>query len=127
VTTSPSPQGTWDKVEKTTSWCLQLVLAAFIGSRLAFAEWWPLPRIDFILSAIALLLVLASFRYARHRRGWRLWIIGYASATQLVPMVIREPVLLLPLLGALIPVAILVGSLIALSKKGPTVRPPQGS
>jgi uncharacterized membrane protein AbrB (regulator of aidB expression) len=127
VTTQSSPQGTWDKVEKTTNWCLQLVLASFIGSRLAFAEWWPLPTIDFILSAIALLLVLASFRYARHHRSWRLWVIGYASATQLVPMVIREPVLLLPLLGALIPVAILLGSLIALSRKGPSSDPQRGS
>ena len=34
-------------------------------------------------------------------------------------MVAREPVLLLPLLGALIPVAILVGCLVALSRKKP--------
>jgi hypothetical protein len=42
-------------------------------------------------------------------------------------MVIREPVLLFPLIGALIPIAILVGCLIALSKKGTNVSPPTGS
>jgi hypothetical protein len=32
-------------------------------------------------------------------------------------MVVRNPLLLLPLLGALIPVAILIGCLVALSRK----------
>jgi len=82
---------------------------------------------DLDLSVIALALVLASFWFARHSRRWRLAIIAFAAATQLVPMVVREPVLLLPLLGALIPVGILVGCLVALSKKGPSARPPQGS
>jgi len=80
-----------------------------------------------MLSVIALVLVVGSFWFARHSRRWRLWIIAFASATQLVPMVIRQPVLLFPLLGALIPVAILVGCLVALSKKNTNVRPPQGS
>lgn len=111
------PQGSWDKVEKTTSFCLLIVLVLFIGSRLAFAEWWPLPPLDFVLSAIAVLLALASFWLARERRSWRLWVIGFASATQIVPMVVREPVLLFPLLGALIPVSIIIGCLIALSRK----------
>jgi hypothetical protein len=38
-------------------------------------------------------------------------------------MVVREPVLLFPLLGALIPVAILAGCLVALSHKGANGRP----
>jgi hypothetical protein len=77
---------------------------------------------------IALLLVVGSFWFARHRRGWRIGVIAFAAATQIVPMVIRQPVLLLPLLGALIPVAILLGCLFALSRKGnPSVRPSQRS
>jgi hypothetical protein len=121
------PQGSWSKVEKITSICLLIVLASFIGTRLAFAGVWQLPTIDFVLSIVALVLVLASFWFARHRRSWRLWVIGLASATQIVPMVCREPVLLFPLLGALIPIAILLGCLIALSRKNTTVRPPQRS
>ena len=54
-------------------------------------------------------------------------MIGFANTTQIIPMMIREPVLLLPLLGAMIPIAIQVGGLIALSKKSTIVRPPQGS
>jgi len=36
-------------------------------------------------------------------------------------------VLLFPLIGALIPIAILVGCLVALSKKGPNSDPQRGS
>lgn len=125
---APAPvRGTWDKVEFYTSYFLLLVLISFIGTRLGFATVWQLPTIDLVLSIIAVLLVLASFWFGRHSRRWRLWVIGFATATQIVPMVIREPVLLFPLLGALIPIAILVGCLVALSKKGAAVRPPQGS
>jgi hypothetical protein len=120
-------RGKWDKVEFYTSYFLLLVLVSFIGTRLAFATVWQLPTIDFVLSIIALLLVLASFWFGRHSRRWRLWTIGFATATQIVPMVIREPVLLFPLIGALIPIAILVGCLMALSKKGTSANPPHGS
>jgi hypothetical protein len=125
---APAPvRGRWDKVEFYTSYFLLLVLISFIGTRLGFATVWQLPTIDLVLSIVAALLVLACFWFGRHSRRWRLWVIGFATATQIVPMVIREPVLLFPLLGALIPIAILVGCLVALSKKGADVRPPQGS
>ena len=120
-------RGKWDKVEFYTSYFLLLVLISFIGTRLAFAVVWQLPTIDFVLSVIAMLLVLASFWFGRHSRRWRLWTIGFATATQIVPMVIREPVLLFPLIGALIPIAILVGCLMALSKKDANASPPTGS
>ena len=112
----PSP-GRWSKVEKVTSYCLLIVLASFIGTRLAFASVWQLPMLDLVLSIAALLLVLASFWLARHSRRMRLWVIAFGSATQLVPMVVREPVLLFPLLAAAIPIAIVVGCLVALAKK----------
>ncbi len=125
---SPAPvRGKWDKVEFYTSYFLLLVLVSFIGTRLGFATVWQLPTIDFVLSVIAMLLLIASFWFGRQSRRWRLWTIAFATATQIVPMVIREPVLLFPLIGALIPIAILVGCLMALSKKGADVRPPQGS
>jgi hypothetical protein len=121
------PQGRWRKVEKVTSLCLLVVLASFIGTRLAFATVWQLPVLDLALSIAALVLVLASFWFGRHSRRWRLWTVALASATQIVPMVCREPVLLFPLLAAAIPIAIVVGCLIALSKKDATVRPAPGS
>ena len=125
---TPAPvRGTWDKVEFYTSYFLLAVLASVIGTRLGFDGVWQMPTVDLTLSIIALLLVAGSFWFARHRRRWRLWIIVFASATQLVPMVVREPVLLFPLLGALIPVAILVGCLMALSKKRPSGHPQSGS
>jgi len=127
MNTPASAPGSWSKVERITSLCLISTLLAFIGSRLIFAVWWPMHTLDFTLSAIAVLLLIASFRFATHRRGWRIGVIAYASATQIVPMVVREPVLLLPLLGGLIPVAILFGSLVALSKKGAHTRPAQRS
>lgn len=113
---APLP-GRWSKVEKVTSICLLIVLASFIGTRLAFAGVWQLPEVDLVLSIIALVLVVASFWFARHSRRLRLWVVGFASATQIVPMVFREPVLLFPLLAAAIPIAIVVGCLVALSKK----------
>jgi hypothetical protein len=118
VNTSAPVRGTWNKVEFYTSYFLMAVLASVIGTRLGFDGVWKMPTVDLTLSIIALLLVIGSFWFARHNRRMRLWIIAFASATQLVPMVIRQPVLLFPLLGALIPVAILVGCLVALSKKG---------
>ena len=122
-----SVRGKWDKVEFYTSYFLLLVLISFIGTRLAFAVVWQLPTIDFVISVIAMLLVLASFWFGRNSRRWRLWTIGFATATQIVPMVIRQPVLLFPLIGALIPIAILVGCLMALSKKDANASPPTGS
>ena len=125
---APTPtRGSWGRVEFYTSFFLLAVLATVIGMRLGFESVWHLPTLDLDLSVIALALVLASFWFARHSRRWRLAIIAFASATQLVPMVVREPVLLVPLLGALIPVAILVGCLVALSKKGSGSHPQQGS
>ena len=121
------PGGRWDKVEFYTSYFLMAVLASVIGTRLGFDGVWQMPKIDLVLSIIALLLVIGSFWFARHNRRLRLWVIAFASATQLVPMVIRQPVLLFPLLGALIPVGILVGCLVALSKKGHRADPPTGS
>jgi len=123
---TPPPQASWGKVEKITSLCLISTLLAFIGSRLIFAVWWPMHTLDFTISTIAVALLVASFRFAARRR-WRIGVIAYASATQIVPMVVREPVLLLPLLGGLIPVAILLGCLIALSKKGSNARSAQRS
>ncbi len=127
MTASAATTGTWDKVEKIASLCLQIVLVAFIGSRLLFAVWWPMPTLDFSLSAIALALVVASFWLPARNSRWRLAIIALATASQVVPMLVREPILLFPVLGGLIPVAILVGSLVALSKKGPRPRPPTRS
>ena len=125
---TPAPtRGSWGRVEFYTSFFLLAVLATVIGMRLGFESVWHLPTLDLDLSVIALALVLASFWFARHSRRWRLAIIAFASATQLVPMVVREPVLLLPLLGALIPVGILVGCLVALSKKGSGGHPRSGS
>ena len=48
----------------------------------------------------------------------RIAIVAYAAATQLVPVSVRHPAVLLPLLGALIPVAITIWALVALSRKG---------
>lgn len=123
MNSASKPQGSWDKVEKITSLCLLTVLVSFIGCRLLFAPWWPLPALDFALSLLAVVLVTGSFWFARHSRSSRLWVIGCASATQLVPMVCREPALLLPLLGALIPVSILLLCLATLSKKGALAKP----
>ena len=126
MTTAPA-RGSWGRVEFYTSFFLLAVLATVIGMRLSFESVWRLPTIDLDLSVIALPLVLASFWLARHSRRWRLAIVTFAAATQLVPMLIREPILLVPLLGALIPVAILMGCLVALSKKGSSNQPPKGS
>ena len=116
--TAPTSARSWDKVEKSASYFLLFVLLTVLGMRLGFSGVWNVPTLDFALSAVALVLVLASFWLARNHRAWRLSVIAFASATQLVPMVVREPVLLFPLLGALIPVGILIGCLVALSHKG---------
>lgn len=120
-------RGNWDKVEYYTSYFLLAVLLSVIGTRLAFAGVWALPLLDMALSVIALVLVLASFWIARTRRSWRLWIVAFASATQLLPMVFRHPDILLPLIGALIPVLIAVWALVALSRKDPRRRSPGSS
>ena len=113
-TSTPS---SWDKVEFYTSYFLMFVLASVIGTRLSFATVWVLPTLDLVLSWTALVLVIASFWIARHRRSWRLWIIAFATATQLLPMVLRHPATLFPLLGGLIPIVIMVWALVALSRK----------
>lgn len=115
--TAPASQS-WKKVEFYSSYFLMVVLASVIGTRLSFASVWELPTVDLVLSIVALVLVVASFWIARARRSWRLWIIAFATATQLMPMVLRHPATLFPLLGGLIPVAITIWALVALSRKG---------
>ena len=115
--TTPASRS-WDKVEFYSSYFLMIVLASVIGTRLSFASVWELPTVDLVFSVIALVLVVASFLIARKRRSWRLWIIAFATATQLLPMVLRYPATLFPLLGALVPVGIMVWALMSLSKKG---------
>jgi len=108
----------WDKVEYWTSWFLLAVLGSVILTRIGLISVWSVPTLDLVLGSIALLLILASPWIARRRRALRIGIIAYATATQLVPMCIRHPAILLPLLGALIPVAITIWALFALSRKG---------
>ena len=114
---APAGQG-WDKVEYWSSYFLLAVLGSVILTRLGFVSVWPLPTLDLVLGGIALLLILASPWIARRRRALRIAIVAYATATQLVPLSVRHPALLLPLLGALIPVAIMIWALVALSRKG---------
>ena len=113
---TPAGRG-WDKVEYWSSYFLLAVLGSVILTRLAFAGVWSMPMLDIVLGSIALVLVLASPWIAR-RRNVRLAIVAFATGTQLVPLCIRQPVVLLPLLGALIPVAITIWALVALSRKG---------
>ena len=114
---APAERG-WDKVEYWSSWFLLAVLGSVILTRLGFATVWSVPTLDLVLGSIALLLILASPWIARRRRALRIAIVAYATATQLVPMSIRHPAVLLPLIGALIPVAITIWALVALSRKG---------
>lgn len=108
----------WDKVELTASYTLLTILATELLTRLGLWTMFPIPTVDLVLSILATVLVLGAFWFARTSRALRLAIIAFAAAAQLVPMVIRQPVLLLPLLGAAIPVAIMLWAMIALSKKG---------
>jgi len=114
---APAQRG-WDKVEYWSSYFLLAVLGSVILTRLGFATVWSVPTLDLVLGSIALLLILASPWIARRRRGVRIAIVAYAAATQLVPVSVRHPAVLLPLLGALIPVAITIWALVALSRKG---------
>ncbi|MEO7072850.1 MAG: LrgA [Rhodanobacter sp.] len=115
--TAPSARS-WANVERSSSIFLLFVLVCVLGMRLGFAWAWPMPTLDLWLSAVALILVVAALVAARNHRAVRLTVIAVAGATQLIPMVVREPILLLPLLGALIPVAVLVVCLVALARKG---------
>ncbi len=108
----------WDKVEFWTSYFLLAVLGSVILARLGFASVWTLPTLDLVLGSIALLLICASPWIARRGRALRIFIVAYATATQLVPMCVRHPAVLLPLLGALIPVVIMIWALFTLSRKG---------
>jgi len=113
----------WDKVELAASYTLLVILATELLTRLGLVTMFPMATVDFVLSAIATVLVVGSFWFARTSRRLRFAIIAFAAATQLVPMVIRQPILLLPLLGAAIPVAIMLWAMIALSKKGQGAAP----
>ena len=120
---TPVAQGKWDRVEFWTSYFLLTVLGSVIVVRLSFAGVWSVPVLDVWLGAIALALIVASPWIARRSRALRIGIVAYAAATQLVPVSVRHPLVLLPLLGALIPVTIAVWALVALSRKGrPSVR-----
>jgi len=114
---APAGRG-WDKVEYWSSYFLLAVLGSVILTRLGFATVWSVPTLDLVLGSIALLLILASPWIARRSRTLRIGIVAYAAATQLVPMSVRHPAILLPLLGALIPVVITIWALVALSRKG---------
>lgn len=110
----------WDKVELFASYSLLVLLATVLITRLSFDTVWVMPKIDLVLSWASLLAVAVALWQGRWRRWLRVGAVAFASITQLVPMVVREPELLFPLIGAIVPVAILVIALAALSRK-PTV------
>lgn len=113
----------WDKVELFATFSLLVVLATVLITRLSFAEVWKLPTVDLVLTWMALALTALALWLGRRRRWLRIGAVVFGGATQLVPMVVRQPVLIFPLLGAIIPVIILAVSLALLSRKRPEPRP----
>ncbi len=112
----------WDKVELFTTFSLLIVLATVLVTRLSFADVWKLPPVDLVLTWMALAFTALALWLGRTRRWLRIGTVAFGAATQLVPMVVRQPVLILPLLGAIIPVIILAVSLALLSRKRPEPR-----
>ena len=117
-----SPRCSWDKVELFATFSLLVVLATVLITRLSFAEVWKLPTVDLVLTWMALALTALALWLGRKRRWLRIGAVVFGGATQLVPMVVRQPVLIFPLLGAIIPVIILAVSLALLSRKRPEPR-----
>jgi len=119
---STSTRRSWDKVELFATFSLLVVLATVLITRLSFAEVWKLPTVDLVLTWMALALTALALWLGRKRRWLRIGAVAFGGATQLVPMVVRQPVLIFPLLGAIIPVIILAVSLALLSRKRPEPR-----
>ncbi|MGN6229198.1 MAG: LrgA [Dyella sp.] len=117
-----STRRSWDKVELFATVSLLVVLATVLITRLSFAEVWKLPTVDLVLTWMALALTALALWLGRKRRWLRIGAVAFGGATQLVPMVVRQPVLIFPLLGAIIPVIILAVSLALLSRKRPEPR-----
>jgi ABC-type uncharacterized transport system permease subunit len=117
-----STRRSWDKVELFATISLLVVLATVLITRLSFAEVWKLPTVDLALTWMALALTALALWLGRKRRWLRIGAVVFGGATQLVPMVVRQPVLIFPLLGAIIPVIILAVSLALLSRKRPEPR-----
>ncbi|MGA0585628.1 LrgA [Dyella sp. KRB-257] len=120
---STSTRRSWDKVELFATFSLLVVLATVLITRLSFAEVWKLPTVDLVLTWMALAFTALALWLGRRRRWLRIGAVVFGGATQLVPMVVRQPVLIFPLLGAIIPVIILAVSLALLSRKRPETRP----
>ena len=114
---STSTRRSWDKVELFATISLLVVLATVLITRLSFAEVWKLPTVDLVLTWMALALTALALWLGRRRRWLRIGAVAFGAATQLVPMVVRQPVLIFPLLGAIVPVIILAVSLALLSRK----------
>ncbi|MDE2316214.1 MAG: LrgA [Xanthomonadaceae bacterium] len=119
---STSTRRSWDKVELFATVSLLVVLATVLITRLSFAEVWKLPTVDLVLTWMALALTALALWLGRRRRWLRIGAVVFGGATQLVPMVVRQPVLIFPLLGAIVPVIILAVSLAMLSRKRPEAR-----
>jgi hypothetical protein len=106
-----------DRIEKGASYFLLTILFLATSTRLGFYDVWQLPLPDLILTSVALALVIVAPWFGRTRRWLRLGVIAFAAATQLLPMLIRQPKVLFPVLGALIPVLVAIGLLVLLSRK----------
>ena len=117
-----SSRRSWDKVELFATFSLLIVLATVLVTRLSFAEVWKLPTLDLVLTWMALVFTALALWLGRSRRWLRIGAVAFGAATQLVPMVVRQPVLIFPLLGAIVPVIILAVSLALLSRKRPDPR-----
>ncbi|HET7371009.1 MAG TPA: LrgA [Gammaproteobacteria bacterium] len=105
------------RIEKGASYFLLTILFLATSTRLGFDDVWKLPLLDLVLTSVALALVILAFWFGRTRRWLRLGVIAFAAATQLLPMLIRQPAVLFPVLGALIPVLVAIGLLVLLSRK----------
>ncbi len=112
----------WGKVELFATFSLLVVLATVLITRLSFAEVWKLPPVDLVLTWVALAFTALALWLGRRRRWLRIGGVVFGGATQLVPMVVRQPMLIFPLLGAIVPVIVLAVSLVLLSRKRPEPR-----
>ncbi len=114
---TPAKHDGGGRIEKGASYFVLTILFLVTSTRLGFYDVWSLPLLDLVLTSMALVLVIATFWFGRERRWLRLGAIAFAAATQLLPMLVREPKVLFPVLGALVPVLVAVGLLVMLSRK----------
>ncbi|MHC1481683.1 LrgA [Frateuria aurantia] len=109
----PAPRAAFN-LEQGSSLLFHGGLLLILLGRMAFALVWPMPALDWCLTIPAAACSLWALLRSRQQPGLRWTALAFGVISQALPVCLRRPDMLVLLLGAAVPVLIIIGMVVVL-------------